>query len=46
MAELDPRNAGVLIVNLDGREHGVGKVIRPDDITRGLQSRDDGCLIM
>ncbi|KAL7281248.1 hypothetical protein ACG7TL_004556 [Trametes sanguinea] len=46
VAELDEHNAGVLIVNIDGRPTGEGRVLRPDDITRGLERKDDGCTIM
>ena len=46
IAELDPENSGVLIVSLDGRDKGTGRVMRPDDITRGIESKDDGCVIM
>lgn len=46
VAQLDPQNAGVLIVTLNGSRSGAGKVMNPDDITRGIESRDEGCLIM
>ncbi|KAI9068060.1 DUF1771-domain-containing protein [Trametes sanguinea] len=46
VAELDEHNSGVLIVNLDGHPTGGGRVLRPDDITRGLERKDDGCTIM
>ncbi|KAL6300597.1 DUF1771-domain-containing protein [Sparassis latifolia] len=46
IAELDQSNEGVLIVNLDGQPSGQGRVIRPDDIARGLERRDEGCTIM
>ncbi|KAH9894986.1 hypothetical protein C8Q73DRAFT_745366 [Cubamyces lactineus] len=46
VAELDEHNAGVLIVNLDGQTSGQGRVLRPDDIARGLERKDDGCTIM
>ncbi|KAI0675051.1 hypothetical protein C8Q78DRAFT_1010238 [Trametes maxima] len=46
IAELDEHNSGVLIVNLDGQPTGNGPVLRPDDITRGLDRRDEGCTIM
>ncbi|KAH9858381.1 hypothetical protein C2E23DRAFT_6 [Lenzites betulinus] len=46
VAELDEHNAGVLIVNLDGQTSGNGRVLRSDDITRGLERKDDGCTIM
>ncbi len=45
-AELDEHNAGVLIVNLDGQRSGNGRELRADDITRGLERKDDGCTIM
>ncbi|KAI0829610.1 hypothetical protein BC628DRAFT_1416664 [Trametes gibbosa] len=46
VAELDEHNAGVLIVNLDGQTSGQGRVLRSDDITKGLERKDDGCTIM
>ncbi|KAI0356237.1 DUF1771-domain-containing protein [Trametes cingulata] len=46
VAELDEHNSGVLIVNLDGQPSGSGRVLRPDDITRGLERKEDGCTIM
>lgn len=47
VAQLDPQNAGVLIVSLDGQDKGTGRVIQPDDIARGIEGDDDrGCLIM
>lgn len=46
IAQLDPQNAGVLIVSLDGRDKGTGRVMQPDDITRGIESKDEGCVIM
>ncbi|KAI0079038.1 DUF1771-domain-containing protein, partial [Panus rudis PR-1116 ss-1] len=46
VAELDPQNAGVIIVSLDGRDRGTGRVLRPDDITRGIENKDNGCVIM
>lgn len=46
VAELDEHNAGVLIVNLDGQRSGNGRELRADDITRGLERKDDGCTIM
>ncbi|KAF5370629.1 hypothetical protein D9758_001870 [Tetrapyrgos nigripes] len=43
VAELDPHNAGVLIVLLNtGRDRGVG----PDEITRRLDRDDEACVIM
>jgi hypothetical protein len=44
VAELDPDNSGVLIVQLGGRRSG-GRVIGPDEVTRRLE-KSDGCLIM
>jgi hypothetical protein len=51
-AALDPDNAGVLVVHLEGgdaaervRDRG-GVVLGADDITRRLDSRDDGCIVM
>ncbi|KAI8993845.1 hypothetical protein BD414DRAFT_436080 [Trametes punicea] len=46
VAELDEHNSGVLIVNLDGQSTGSGPMLRPDDIARGLERRDDQCTIM
>lgn len=47
VAEVEPSNAGVLIVSLDGQEHGAGRVMRPDDLTRGIeQPNDEGCVVM
>ncbi|KAI0344547.1 DUF1771-domain-containing protein [Trametopsis cervina] len=46
VAELDPHNAGVLIVSLDGKDKGTGQVVQPDDIARGIESREDRCVIM
>ncbi|KAI0949644.1 hypothetical protein AcW1_009191 [Taiwanofungus camphoratus] len=46
VAELDQSNGGVLIVNLDGIPSGEGSILRPDDISRRLESKEDGCLIM
>ncbi|KAJ3776478.1 hypothetical protein FB446DRAFT_721123 [Lentinula raphanica] len=43
VAELDPNNAGVLIVQLGGhRDRAVG----PDEIARRLNRDDEGCTIM
>lgn len=52
-AALDPDNSGVLVVQLEGgdaaeraRDRG-GVVLGADDITRRLNSRDDGgCIVM
>jgi len=46
VAELDPRNAGVLIIGLDGQDRGTGRVMQPDDITRSLDNKDDSCVTM
>ena len=46
VAELDPNNSGVLIVNLDGRPTGAGPVLGVDEITRRLEDSDKGCVIM
>ena len=46
VAELDPNNSGVLIVNLDGRPTGAGPVLGVDDLTRRLEDSDKGCTIM
>jgi DNA-nicking Smr family endonuclease len=40
-AELDPHNAGVLVVRLDGKG-GMGS----DEIARRLDRKDEGCFIM
>ena len=46
MAEVDPSNAGVLIVSLDGQERGAGRVVQPDDLARGIEQPDEGCVVM
>ena len=46
VAELDEHNAGVLIVSLDGQTTGQGRVMGADELTRGLERKDDGCTIM
>ena len=46
VAELDEHNSGVLIVNLDGQVSGRGPVMGPDELTRGLERKEDGCTIM
>ncbi|EKM54149.1 uncharacterized protein PHACADRAFT_257781 [Phanerochaete carnosa HHB-10118-sp] len=46
VAELDPQNTGVLIVSLDGRDRDTGNIVKPDDIARGIQRQDGGCVIM
>ncbi|RPD63861.1 DUF1771-domain-containing protein [Lentinus tigrinus ALCF2SS1-6] len=45
VAEMDEQNAGVLIVNLDGRQTGRGPVLGPDELTRSLERKDE-CIIM
>ncbi|KAH9940491.1 DUF1771-domain-containing protein [Epithele typhae] len=45
VAELDERNSGVLIVNLDGHASGGGHVMGADELTRGLEKKDE-CIIM
>ena len=51
-AAIDPQNSGVLIVQLDGgtaaeqvRDRG-GVMLGADDITRRLDRKDEGCIIM
>jgi len=47
IAEMDPENAGVLIVHLGGRgDRTRGGVVGSDDITRRLERDDEGCIIM
>ncbi|KAI0686849.1 hypothetical protein BC835DRAFT_1420114 [Cytidiella melzeri] len=47
VAELDPQNAGVLIVSLDGKDKGTGKVIQSGEIAQRIEEgRDDRCVIM
>lgn len=42
-AELDPHNAGVLVVQIDSNsQRGVGA----DEISRRLERKDEGCFIM
>ncbi|KAJ7084298.1 cytoplasmic protein [Mycena belliarum] len=41
-AELDPHNAGVLVVQIGGRQGGVGA----DEIARRLDREQEGCTIM
>ncbi|KAJ7783047.1 hypothetical protein B0H16DRAFT_1495155 [Mycena metata] len=41
-AELDPHNAGVLVVQMGGNQGGVS----PDEIARRLERDDQGCTIM
>jgi len=42
VAELDPHNAGVLIVRLDGQ----GRGMNPDEVARRLEKGSDACVIM
>lgn len=44
VAELDPHNAGVLIVYLGGG--GRDRAVGPDEIARRLDRNDEGCIIM
>jgi hypothetical protein len=44
VAELDPDNSGVLIVQLGGRRSG-RRTIGSDEVTRRLE-KSEGCLIM
>jgi len=51
-AAIDPQNSGVLIVQLEGgtaaeqvRDRG-GVMLGADDITRRLDRKDEGCIIM
>jgi hypothetical protein len=45
LAEMDPNNAGVLIVHMDSGWQG-GREVGVDEITRKLQKEDEGCTIM
>lgn len=45
VAELDPDNAGVLIVQLGGRRTG-RRAIGADEVTRRLEKSGEGCVIM
>jgi len=45
IAELDPDNAGVLIVQLGGRKSG-RRAIGVDEVARRLEKPGDGCVIM
>lgn len=45
VAEMDPDNAGVLIVQLGEGKSGRGRSIGADEVTRRLE-RQDGCVIM
>ena len=40
--ELDPHNAGVLIVRLDGQ----GKGMDPDEVTHRLERENESCVVM
>jgi len=42
VAELDPHNAGVLIVRLNGQGGGMDL----DEVTRRLERKDQECIIM
>jgi len=47
VAGLDPQNAGVLIVRLDGAGAPTNReMLGADDITRRLERKDDSCVIM
>ncbi|KAK0195300.1 cytoplasmic protein [Armillaria mellea] len=43
VAELDPSNSGVLVVEFNGAR---GRGVRPDEIVRRLDRDDGGCIIM
>jgi len=45
VAEIDPDNAGVLIVHIDGPAQG-SREVGADEISRRLQKEDGGCIIM
>jgi len=47
-AEIDPSNAGVLIVYVDGQSRGTGTAVGADEISRQLSEggEDKGCIIM
>jgi len=45
VAEVDPDNAGVLIVQLGGRKSG-RRVIGSDEVARRLEKSNEGCVIM
>lgn len=45
VAELDEHNAGVVIVGLDGQATGRGRVMGAEELTRGLEKKDE-CTIM
>jgi hypothetical protein len=43
MAELDPHNSGVLVMQINaGKDRGA----QPDEITRRLEREDETCMIM
>lgn len=46
VAELDPHNAGVLIVHLGGGGGGRDREVGSDDIARRLDRNEEGCTIM
>lgn len=48
VAALDERNAGVLIVRLDGNtpRSMAGKLVGADDIARKLDKKEESCFIM
>jgi hypothetical protein len=47
VAALDPHNAGVLIVNLQGQAPGGAReIMGADDISRGLERNDQQCVVM
>ena len=46
VAELDPDNTGVLIVYLGGQGRSSERAIGPNEIVRGLEDKDTGCVIM
>ena len=45
IAEVDPDNAGVLIVQLGGRKSG-RRTMGADEVTRRLEKSGEGCVIM
>jgi hypothetical protein len=47
VAELDPHNAGVLIVRIDKPvQGGERELLSPHELTRKLESNDEACVIM
>jgi len=46
LAELDPDNSGVLIVQLNGQSTGRGHTISPDEVSRRLERDSESCIIM